>query len=268
MSNKSVCAIAMIGVAMTSVVYLGCSQYDLSEVEVSETSQQESSIQEGEEKQDSGKQGCCGKCNLEGEDTKKSAETCAQCEEGSQSESNNKESCTEKCSACVDGDSENCKCVGDSKPLSSRNSDEKKQVNSIHQDRDIFHFLLENHEQIQRKVEVLDNGVRTTTESDNAKVAKKIQEHVASMHVRIETRSPVRMWDDLYREIFRHADKIQMEIKKTEKGIAVTETSEDAYVVELIKAHAKVVSKFAKHGFEEAHKNHEPPQKQDVENAK
>ena len=69
------------------------------------------------------------------------------------------------------------------------------------------------------------------------------------------------MWDELYREIFKHADKIEMEIENTEHGISVTETSDDEYVVKLIQQHAMVVSGFAKRGFEEARENHEAPKK-------
>jgi hypothetical protein len=68
------------------------------------------------------------------------------------------------------------------------------------------------------------------------------------------------MRDPLYREIFKHADQIEMTLENTENGIRVTEASDDEYVVKLIQAHAKVVSGFAKRGFEEARKNHEPPQ--------
>ena len=48
-----------------------------------------------------------------------------------------------------------------------------------------------------------------------------------------------------------------MQHEDTDKGVRVTETSEDPYVVKLIQAHAKVVSGFVERGFVEAKKN--PP---------
>jgi hypothetical protein len=48
-------------------------------------------------------------------------------------------------------------------------------------------------------------------------------------------------------------------VENTEKGVCVTETSDDPTVVVLIQAHAEVVSKFVAHGFEEAHQNHTVP---------
>jgi hypothetical protein len=50
-----------------------------------------------------------------------------------------------------------------------------------------------------------------------------------------------------------------MEHEETERGVIVTETSEDPYVASLIKAHAKVVSAFVERGFDEARKNHPVP---------
>ena len=47
-----------------------------------------------------------------------------------------------------------------------------------------------------------------------------------------------------------------MQHEDTDKGVRVTETSEDPYVVTLIQAHAKVVSGFVERGFAEAMRNH------------
>jgi len=46
---------------------------------------------------------------------------------------------------------------------------------------------------------------------------------------------------------------------KTDKGMRVTETSDDAYVVKLIQTHADVVSLFLKNGFPEVHRDHAVP---------
>ncbi|MEL7498976.1 MAG: hypothetical protein AAFN77_15320 [Planctomycetota bacterium] len=218
--------------------------------------------------------GCCGQ---DGCDSKNETASC--CEGGTcqtaKRPANSPVSCGQDCDACQNGDSASCQCDAESDkadPIAAepdgevnkeagKAGDGNEQVNSIHEDRDIFHFLLNHHDEIERTVTELDNGVTTVTKSSNAEVAKKIQQHVASMYRRVEDRRPVRMWDQLYREIFAHSDKINMEIRKTEQGISVTETSDDPYVAKLIKAHAKVVSKFVERGFDEARLNHEPPSK-------
>jgi hypothetical protein len=131
-------------------------------------------------------------------------------------------------------------------------------------DRDDFHFLLEHHDQIRRKVKQLKDGVETVTESDNQEVAAKIQKHVSAMYQRVENRRPIRMRDPLFAEIFRHADKIKMRVENTPKGVRIIETSDDAYVVSLIQSHAQVVSAFVSDGFQEAQKTHAVPGKPDT----
>lgn len=125
-----------------------------------------------------------------------------------------------------------------------------------HQD---FRFLLTNHQKIKRTVQELPNGVKTLTESNDPQVAAKIKEHVYWMKERIEKKQPIRMRDPLFVEIFKHADQIKMSYKKTDKGVLVTEISDNPYVAQLIKAHAKAVSGFVERGFKEAMKNHPVP---------
>jgi hypothetical protein len=98
----------------------------------------------------------------------------------------------------------------------------------------VFQFLLTNHEKIRRTVKELPNGVETLTESDTPDVAAKIKEHVEWMSVRIKDAKPIRMRDPLFAEIFKHTDKIKMHHEDTDKGVRVTETSDDPVVVKLI----------------------------------
>lgn len=126
-------------------------------------------------------------------------------------------------------------------------------------DRDVFQFLLSKHDLIRRTVKDLDNGVETLTESDDSEVAGQIKEHVEWMQYRVENVNPIRMRDPLFAELFKHAEKIQMQHFDTEKGVKVIETSDDPYVAKLIQEHAKVVSKFVEHGHAEAKKNHPVP---------
>ncbi len=215
-------------------------------------------------------EGCCGKCAAESDTSKTENVCCGKCAGEASAASKNAAktiTCENGCNACAEGDSENCKC-GDTDAAAAAEGESEKatekselHVNTMPEDRDIFHYLLEHHEKITRTVTELDNGVETVTESTDPVITAKIQEHVASMSKRVEDGRPLRMWDQLYREVFKHADKIEMQIENTEHGISVTETSDDEYVVKLIQQHAKVVSGFAKRGFEEARENHKPPNK-------
>lgn len=127
-------------------------------------------------------------------------------------------------------------------------------------DRDTFHFLLANHDKITRTVKMKKDGVVTVTESDDADVARRIQEHVEAMHARVTQNNPIRRRDPLFDALFAHAEHIEMKVKKTDNGVKVIETSDDPYTVKLIQAHAQVVSLFVEKGFLEAPKNHDVPE--------
>jgi hypothetical protein len=127
------------------------------------------------------------------------------------------------------------------------------------QDMELFHYLLDNKEQIRRTVTELPDGVETLTESDDPEVAAKIREHVAAMYRRIEEDRPIHRRDPLFAEIFDHADAIEMMMEKTDNGLRVVETSSDPYVAKLIKSHAEVVSQFLVNGRMEMRKNHPLP---------
>ena len=127
------------------------------------------------------------------------------------------------------------------------------------EDRKWFHFLLANRDKIKRTITRTEKGVDTLTESDDPEVTAGIQIHVAAMHTRVKEGRGIHMRDPLFREVFRHADKISMEITDTDKGVRVIETADDPYVASLIQAHADVVSLFIENGHEEVQKNHAVP---------
>ncbi len=132
-------------------------------------------------------------------------------------------------------------------------------------DMQVFHHLLEHHDEIRRTVKELETGVETVTESDNPEIAGKIQEHVAAMQKRLEEGRGLRFWDPLFRALFQKSAEISMKVERTGKGVKVTESSKDPQVVPLIQAHARVVSGFVKRGFDEAHESHEVPGEQTAE---
>jgi len=126
-------------------------------------------------------------------------------------------------------------------------------------DRDLFHFLLDHRDRIERRVTEIPGGVETLTETDDPEVRSKLREHVRRMKARVEEGRPIRMRDPLFAEIFRHADRIAMRIEETDRGLRVTETSDDPWVTRLIREHARVVDGFVARGHEEARRNHPLP---------
>jgi hypothetical protein len=134
-------------------------------------------------------------------------------------------------------------------------------------DMEVFHFLLDNRADVRRTVKLLPEGVETVTESDKPEVAKKIREHVAAMHDRVKSGKGIHLRDPLFAEIFKNYDKVVMKVERTDKGVKVTETSDDPKVAKLkvaklIQTHADVVSKFMQNGHQEVRKNHAlPPEK-------
>jgi YHS domain-containing protein len=127
------------------------------------------------------------------------------------------------------------------------------------QDMKTIHALFDDHNKITRTVKNISNGVETITESDDPKVKALIVEHSWAMKVRLEKKQPIRQWDPLFAELFKNSDKIKMELTNTAKGVKVTETSTDPYVVKLIQAHAAGVSEFVKEGMPSMHKEHPLP---------
>ena len=127
------------------------------------------------------------------------------------------------------------------------------------EDRDLFHALLSRHDEIHREVENLEDGVRTLTEADDPELAALIKRHVQRMKTRVEDPAPIHMRDPLFRALFQKYEQITMTVEETEKGVRVTERSDDPYVARLIQAHAAVVNLFVQNGHTEVRQNHDVP---------
>ncbi|HEY7188571.1 MAG TPA: hypothetical protein VH436_18565 [Vicinamibacterales bacterium] len=83
--------------------------------------------------------------------------------------------------------------------------------------------------------------------------------HQADMQLfhQLFTRRALR--DPLFREIFSNADKIEVQVERTENWVRVIETSADPDVARLFQAHAEVVDAFIANGHAEMMKNHPVP---------
>lgn len=133
------------------------------------------------------------------------------------------------------------------------------QDESSKQDMETIHALFADNKKIKRSIKNIANGVEATTETKDPKVKALIVEHAFAMKERLINKQPMRVWDPLFAALFEHADKIELKITTTEKGVKITETSADPYVVKLIQSHAQGVSEFVKEGLAVMHKRHELP---------
>lgn len=114
-----------------------------------------------------------------------------------------------------------------------------------------IHELVVNHDRIKRIVTNLPDGIRTVTESDDPKVAKYIQEHVASMNQRVSAQSDpgLPIESPALRAILRNGDKVRTIVETTVKGAIVTQTSPDPDTVRALQEHAAEVSDLVRRGM-------------------
>lgn len=117
-----------------------------------------------------------------------------------------------------------------------------------------IHALLDRHDAISREVKEIEGGVETVTTSEDVDVTRTLRVHVREMEQRVQSGKGMRWWDPTFAELFRHHDKIKMEIEDIPGGVRVRETSTDAGVVKLIRQHAiRGVSEFVAEGRARAH---------------
>lgn len=115
-------------------------------------------------------------------------------------------------------------------------------------DRGVWQSLLADHRKIRRVVTFRADGVDAVTESDDPDVARRIKDHAQQMKTRVDQGLPVRLWDPVFADLFRHHDRIRLAVTVTDKGVSISESSDDPAVVSLLHAHASGVSDFVRDG--------------------
>jgi hypothetical protein len=119
----------------------------------------------------------------------------------------------------------------------------------------VIHELVMNNDRISRTVTNLPDGIRTVTESTDARLAGLIRTHVVTMDVRVRdgARLMVPMESEALRTIFRNRALIRTTIDTTAMGIRVVQTSADSATVAALQTHAAEVSDLVKRGREAMH---------------
>jgi hypothetical protein len=115
----------------------------------------------------------------------------------------------------------------------------------------VIRELMLRHELIKRSVTNLDNGVRTVTESDDARLSGLIRKHTIEMTARVAAGDDptLPMESTALRTIFRNRDRIRTRVDTSAAGIVVEQTSDDSLTVAALQQHAAEVSALAREGM-------------------
>ena len=109
--------------------------------------------------------------------------------------------------------------------------------------------LFNRHTELRRTVEEIHGGVQTTTESDSPDLAALLQSHVSSMYSHVNQQAEVTCMSNSLPTLFHNATGYRRQLTVTDKGVTVTETSDDPHLAAAIRAHAQEVSGFVREGM-------------------
>ncbi len=117
-------------------------------------------------------------------------------------------------------------------------------------DRGVWQQLLSDHNTIRRIVKFTENGVEATTESDDPMVAARIIDHAKAMQERVKTGAQVRVWDPVFADLFQRHSSVSLEVTTTDKGVTISEKSDDPETLALLRSHALGVNDFVRSGHD------------------
>ena len=105
------------------------------------------------------------------------------------------------------------------------------------------------HDELNRAVEEIPGGVRTTTESDSPELADQLKEHVSSMYSHLDQGAELSCMSQSLPTLFRQAGGYRRELTFTPTGVIAEETADDPALTEAIRAHAQEVTWFVQQGM-------------------
>jgi len=115
------------------------------------------------------------------------------------------------------------------------------------------------HRGIDRKVENLADGIKTTTQAKDLQLRESVLSHVTMMVTRLaEGKNPeVFIQSPTLDQLFEYHKEIRTELMTTDWGITVIQTSSNPKVVALLQKHAAEVSEMARRGMAAVHERME-----------
>lgn len=116
-------------------------------------------------------------------------------------------------------------------------------------------LMFRNFVVIDREVELLPDGIRTTTRSDDAEVAAALVSHITGMIARVEEgRDPgIFIQSPTLDIFFERGDRIVTEYEPIDGGLVVIQTSDDPELVAAMHTHAAEVTDMADRGMAAVH---------------
>jgi hypothetical protein len=116
-------------------------------------------------------------------------------------------------------------------------------------------IMFQNFRSIDRTVTDLPNGIVTLTNSSDPEVMDVLVSHVSGMINRVEEKRDPQIFiqSQTLDILFERSERIETEIDVTDKGISVTQTSDDPEVVTALQTHAAEVTAMADQGMHAVH---------------
>lgn len=118
-----------------------------------------------------------------------------------------------------------------------------------HMDMRRYMEMFMRHSEIDRVVEDIPGGVRTTTESKAPDLTAQLQEHVSSMYAHLDQGTEVGCMSQSLPILFRRAGGYRRQLTFTPKGVIAEETADDPALTDVIRAHAREVTGFVEAGM-------------------
>ena len=118
-----------------------------------------------------------------------------------------------------------------------------------HVDMSRYMEMFMRHSEIDRVVEDIPGGVRTTTESKSPDLTAQLQAHVSSMYAHLDQGTEVSCMSQSLPTLFRRASGYRRQLTFTPTGVIAEETADDPALTDVIRAHAREVTGFVEAGM-------------------
>jgi len=109
--------------------------------------------------------------------------------------------------------------------------------------------MFNRHSEINRVVEEIPGGVRTTTQSNSPELAAQLQAHVSSMYAHLDQGAEVSCMSQSLPTLFRQANGYRRQLTFTPAGVIAEESADEPALTEAIRAHAREVTGFVQQGM-------------------
>jgi hypothetical protein len=106
--------------------------------------------------------------------------------------------------------------------------------------------MFSRHTEINRVVEEIPGGVRTTTESNSPDLAAQLQAHVSSMYSHLGEGADVMCMSQSLPTLFRNAGGYRRQLTFTPTGVIAEEIADDPAITQAIRDHAREVTGFVR----------------------